>query len=196
MKRLASSRFGFTLIEVLVVIAIIGILVTIVSASFSEAREQSRDKIRMADLKQLQLALESYKAQYGRYPAMGCSVPTSPGGVGGVWVGPPPMSGSPNSWGGWGCDEYITGLVPEFLPELPKDPIFDDDVDAGYIYSTDANGTGYKVLANPETIKVYSYDHEFARCPRPGSSCEGMGHCEPEDLEGVYAIYSDGAECR
>lgn len=51
---------GFTLIELLVVIAIIGVLASIVLASLSSARSKSRDARRIADIKQIQLALELY----------------------------------------------------------------------------------------------------------------------------------------
>ncbi len=47
---------GFTLVELLVVIAVIGILVSIVFLGLSEARAKSRDKARVSDLKQLELA--------------------------------------------------------------------------------------------------------------------------------------------
>lgn len=55
-----SSSKGFTLIELLVVIAIIGILSSVVLASLNSARKKGRDARRIADLKQLQLALELY----------------------------------------------------------------------------------------------------------------------------------------
>jgi len=65
-----SSR-GFTLIELLVVIAIIGILASIVLASLNTARKKGRDARRVADLKQLQLALELYyDANNSSYPLL------------------------------------------------------------------------------------------------------------------------------
>lgn len=56
-----QRRFrAFTLIELLVVIAIIGLLSTIVLSSLNAARIKSRDARRIADMKQLQLALAVY----------------------------------------------------------------------------------------------------------------------------------------
>lgn len=79
---------GFTIIEVLVVAAIIGILAAIIFANFDTARKQSRDKVRKSDLKQLQLSMELYKSQNGSYPASISSlapdylpdIPTDPSG--------------------------------------------------------------------------------------------------------------------
>jgi len=65
----SKSRRGFTMVELLVVISIIGILTTILYANFSQGRLQARDKVRKAELKELQLAIELYKAQNDSYPA-------------------------------------------------------------------------------------------------------------------------------
>ena len=59
---------GFTLIELLVVIAIIGILSSIVLASLNTARLKSRDARRVADIKQIQLAMQLFYDASSTYP--------------------------------------------------------------------------------------------------------------------------------
>lgn len=74
MFKLLNKKFGkswsrgFTLIELLVVIAIIGVLASVVLASLNSARRKSRDARRVADIKQMQLALELYFDANGEYP--------------------------------------------------------------------------------------------------------------------------------
>ena len=53
---------GFTLIELLVVIAIIGILASIITGSLASARARGRDAKRVADIKNIELALKLYYA--------------------------------------------------------------------------------------------------------------------------------------
>jgi len=60
---------AFTLIELLVVIAIIGILSAITVIVLQNARAKSRDAKRIADVKQIQTALELYFNDNGSYPA-------------------------------------------------------------------------------------------------------------------------------
>ena len=63
-----SIRKGFTLIELLIVLAIIGVLTSFLMANFLNARLRARDAQRKADLRQIQAALELYRADQGSYP--------------------------------------------------------------------------------------------------------------------------------
>ncbi len=65
-----KSKKAFTLIELLVVIAIIGILATIAVISLYAARAKARDAKRVADIKQVQTALEMFFNDQDRYPTI------------------------------------------------------------------------------------------------------------------------------
>lgn len=69
-----TNRKGFTLIELLVVIAIIGILSTIAVVALNTARSKSRDAKRIADIKQIQTALELYFNDQDGYPVEAAGV--------------------------------------------------------------------------------------------------------------------------
>lgn len=64
-----SRNRGFTLIELLVVIAIIGILSTLLMSNFIGVRQRARDAQRKSDVRQIQSALELYRADVGSYPS-------------------------------------------------------------------------------------------------------------------------------
>lgn len=68
----SSRAKGFTLIELMVVIAIIGLLSSIMLASLTNARLQARDAKRVSDLSQIKIALEEYYQDHGYYPASDC----------------------------------------------------------------------------------------------------------------------------
>lgn len=87
---------GFTLIELLIVVTIIGVLASLFMANFIGVRQRARDAQRKSDLRQIQSALELYRADQGIYPtalpacnqqlAVGATVymqkiPCDPGGV-------------------------------------------------------------------------------------------------------------------
>src|SRR3990167_1144019 len=86
LKSSFKSGAGFTLIELLIVIVIIGVLATILLANFIGVRQRSRDAQRKADLRQIQSAIELYKADQGVYPTplYSTDCPTSSPLVGGT----------------------------------------------------------------------------------------------------------------
>ncbi|MCS7093385.1 MAG: type II secretion system protein GspG [Patescibacteria group bacterium] len=60
-SRRKKIKSFFTLVEILVVIAIIGILSALFLPNYMAARERARDSQRKSDLKQIQKALEMYR---------------------------------------------------------------------------------------------------------------------------------------
>lgn len=59
---------GFTLLEVLVVVSVIGILAGIVAVNLSSARRLARDARRKQDAQEIQSALELYYNDHRAYP--------------------------------------------------------------------------------------------------------------------------------
>jgi prepilin-type N-terminal cleavage/methylation domain-containing protein/prepilin-type processing-associated H-X9-DG protein len=92
MKAASDQRNGFTLIEVLVVIAIIGILIGFLLPAVQAAREAARRSSCANNLKQLALACELHEKSHQIYPT---------GGWGANWVGDPDSGFSTRQPGGW-----------------------------------------------------------------------------------------------
>ena len=62
------SKKGFTLIELLIVVAIIGILAAIAIPQFASYRQKAYNSAAQSDLKNVKTNLESYFADFQRYP--------------------------------------------------------------------------------------------------------------------------------
>lgn len=184
----SKQRNGFTLVELLVVISIIALLSTILYASFDQSRQQTRDKTRLSSLKEVQLAIEQYKAQTGSYPLAGCDASTL------QFAGPgaaSPLLGLKDCSGYSQIGNYASGTAPSYIKALPFDPKFEFESDRGFYYRSDGNS--YKLMMRDvaENILIKSYDDEFARCPAKTSS----GECSTnEPPSTTYAVYSIGAE--
>ncbi len=63
-----TTKHGFTLVEIMIVVAIIGILAMISVPSFIRARERSRATAAASDLRAFEQAFHAYNLEYGQYP--------------------------------------------------------------------------------------------------------------------------------
>jgi prepilin-type N-terminal cleavage/methylation domain-containing protein len=141
---LKKNRSGFTLVELLIVIAILGLLITGGLASYVSTQKYSRDQKRKLDLEKIKQALEVYRSENGRYPGEwscdssiglgaepGCNcndVFTWPGS--GTCAQQPTLSGvhnwathDPNYLASPQYDSPLyTALVPNYIKDLPVDP--------------------------------------------------------------------------
>ncbi len=61
---------GFTIVELLIVIVVIGILAALVITTFTGIQRRARDTERQTDIKAIHSQLEAYYAQNGYYPAL------------------------------------------------------------------------------------------------------------------------------
>lgn len=137
---------GFTLVELLVVISIIGILSSFAVVSLNTARQKARDALRKGDMAQIRTALNLYYDNNAyQYPVCGNFDPLEADF--GADVGTDPDSGSV-------C--YITelntaltsGSRPLMLeaPKDPRNPTNDPDVDPIHIYRYVSDGTEYAIV--------------------------------------------------
>ncbi len=113
------SRRAFTLVELLVVISIIGLLSTIAVVSLNSSRSKARDTKRLADIRQIMLAMQLYRETNGQYPdpgALGC------GGGSTGWYCLGQATGD-NCWRGGiaGCTNLNAALQP-YIAKIPDDP--------------------------------------------------------------------------
>jgi len=107
---LKTPQKGFTLIEVLVVVSIIGLLASIVLVGLGGFRSQGRDAKRIADLKQTQNALELYYTKCQHYPGdAACGL------------------GDPGDWAGLGSAVAGAGIGVSKIANdpLPGNPQYD-----------------------------------------------------------------------
>jgi len=115
---------GFTLIELLVVLAIIGILTSFLLANLVGAKARARDGERKSDLRQIQAALELYRADQSAYPPQ-----------------PLPNCGTP-------LPAPSGGTV--YMQKIPCDPL--NTGQYVYTYVQTGGGTGYNLITCLENV--------------------------------------------
>lgn len=111
MKTIPRDRSkGFTLLELLIAVAILGLLASIVSAPIMASRQRARDAKRIENFRVIRDALEMYQNDHGVYPPSQC---------------------------GWNCNDYyyscvtsgpgawsnLAAFLEPYLEDLPADPI-------------------------------------------------------------------------
>lgn len=131
MKRFFSKEIGFTLIELMVVISIIGILSGFIMANYIGVQQRARDAQRKSDLLNMRAALEIYRADQGAYPATlkNC-------GPGNISFGFPAASNP---------------CTTTYMRQVPNDP--KNTGQFIYTYSTSAPcDTGYCIIACLENV--------------------------------------------
>lgn len=168
------SRKGFTLLELIIVISIIAVLSTIGLNAYTSVQRSARDTRRKSDLKEMQTALETFRAENGRYPdTCNDSALTICPIANTQWWGEAPNPYGPDL-GRTGSTGFIVDLAPVFIPVLLRDPrhntssrIASCNNPNTSLYLYRSNGTDYKLLAHCTPEEVIDPNDTFFDPCRP-----------------------------
>ncbi len=131
MKSYSLHTRGFTILELVVVIAIIALMSTFLISRFSGVLERSRDDRRLTDISDLRKGLSLYQINHGRFP---------------VTIEPITITRT---------DAFSTTLLEDgsmkAIPADPLSPTYD------YTYQSNALGTTYTLSFCLETDTIRNY---------------------------------------
>jgi prepilin-type N-terminal cleavage/methylation domain-containing protein len=124
-----EKRKGFTLIEILIVVAIIAILASVVLVGLGPTQQAGRDARRISDLSEVQTGLELYYNKFGIYPgtaaggtgapaaatwaSLSASVTGAGVGITAAFPNDPSSGKSYQYWYGAGNTHYVIGATLE-----------------------------------------------------------------------------------
>ena len=167
-------RDGFTIVELLIVIVVIGILAAITIVAYNGVQARAQDTRRVSDMKAIQSALALYSVQYGSLPA----VATSGLGWQSGW------ESSAREASGEFLRPLVTGGIIGAVPVDPVNNAIEADMEvartnktysyAYYLYPAGSSGCDvargdYYILGMITTATAGSGTHTAS----PGFSCTG-----------------------
>jgi type II secretion system protein G len=148
------KRTGFTIVELIVVIAVIGILAGIMLVSYAASENRARDASRQSSMKEIRAALEAYRAENGTYP-----------------------NEAGASWEQSNTDpvNFLDDLKP-YMGVVPVDPV-NDASNYFYYYRYEAGTSGWGVTCPASrgayyVLGVTGLDNVQGTAISPGWNCE------------------------
>jgi prepilin-type N-terminal cleavage/methylation domain-containing protein len=123
-SRNAANKFaGFTIVELLIVIVVIGVLASITASAYSGVTQKARFTSYVNDINMLRKAVLLYQADHGYYP----------------------YSGASSGYITWSTSSpTIPGLSPDYIKTIPI-PSYTTD-GTYYAYGWTAGGANYKLM--------------------------------------------------
>lgn len=128
-----QKQTGFTIVELLIVIVIIGILAAITVVAYNGIQERANYSAYKSDINSINKAILLYQADNGAYPGNNAA--------------------SGTCWTNGSTVDFISGLVPKYLAKTPVTP----NASAGnyYAYCFSTGGIDYKLIrlvSSPATL--------------------------------------------
>jgi type II secretion system protein G len=153
-----KKKKGFTLIELMIVIVIMGILISLGLTSFTSSNRKNRDNRRKGNLRSITTAMESFYNDKGKYPSGNAS-----GDILGCSTGDNQSCVWDASW----TDSKGT----TYMAKLPKDP----SATQRYFYSG-GNNT-FQIYARLENLPDSNIPHDINgnALSYPNTSCSSGG---------------------
>jgi prepilin-type N-terminal cleavage/methylation domain-containing protein len=143
-----DSKRGFTIVELLIVIVIIGILAAVVIAAYNGAQNRAHNAVRLSDLKTAERLLAIYFAQNGEYPKT-TNNPQSNWKAADVRTDDNCTNGSSQS-------DWIPGMT--MLPQSDQVGSGVDGIKGCYLYVSDGGEyvvSAWNMISPPQTSTLY-----------------------------------------
>lgn len=136
---LKKSKKGFTLLEILVVVAIIGLVSSVIFVMLNNARMKARDSKRYAEVDALKKALELYYHDNDQYPE------------------------AADNWIKIEDDANFATAMQPYISSIPRDPLYpriEGEKVFSYQYQSTADAQGYKFHIEMETGTYVEISYE------------------------------------
>lgn len=141
-----NKKQGFTIVELLVVVVVIGILAAITIVAYNGIQQRARDSARKSDIGVIQKALELYHIDNGGYP--NCS--------GGTYLAGQGRGACDTSTSG-----FVNALTPKYIDKTPKDPIHPVASSYRYVFgSKKVDDITYAATSDDNYIIGVSYESQ------------------------------------
>ncbi|MCC7146603.1 MAG: prepilin-type N-terminal cleavage/methylation domain-containing protein [Phycisphaeraceae bacterium] len=154
---------GFTLIEILIVVVILGILAAIVIPQFTNASETAKGSNLVSQLQTVRSQLELYQVQHnGNYPVTDGLID---------WT----LLTSRTDVNGGAVDAGETAFGP-YLQKAPQNP-----------FIADATSTSVAAAVADGVAWVWDNDAKFLKATCPAASIDKAGLTDNDDIEPIAA---------
>jgi prepilin-type N-terminal cleavage/methylation domain-containing protein len=178
---------GFTLVEIVVVVAIIGVLSSFIMANVSKSRAKGRDLQRMTDLKRLQVALRSYYLDKGFYPSTGATANVYSANLACFTCSAGKDRQLKNPYNTSTDLGTLTTVLSPYIQQLIDPQENDSQWSAlpwrGFVYASD--GSSYKIIDNRTPENLLNYPTGMVDPTRCGGVDSSTGLCNANGTQAV-----------